>query len=160
MSDDGYGEYVLLVIVVICFLPAIVASVRRHRQRLAIGVLNLLLSLPMLGGIILLGFKVLGWIISLGGIISPEELTARFDTGVLTVLLVVLLGLSMLGWILPSSGRAQLMLRLPVEQKTGSAAFGNRSWLLTLSWGLRRFFSLGSPRRPTVRRQCELLTRT
>jgi hypothetical protein len=42
----------LLIGVVIYFLPAIVASSRRHRNRLAIGILNLLLGCTLLGWIV------------------------------------------------------------------------------------------------------------
>jgi hypothetical protein len=42
----------LLIGGVIYFLPAIVASTRRHRNRLAIGILNLLLGCTLLGWIV------------------------------------------------------------------------------------------------------------
>ena len=54
MNDDSGGAVYLLILVGIYFFPGIVAEVRRHRQRLTIGMSNLLL-----------GWTVLGWIFAL-----------------------------------------------------------------------------------------------
>jgi hypothetical protein len=52
--DGSAGAGLLLMIGIGYFLPAIVASIRRHRNRLAIGILNLLL-----------GWTLLGWIVAM-----------------------------------------------------------------------------------------------
>jgi hypothetical protein len=52
-SPEG-GIGFLLILAAVYFLPAIVASSRHHRNRLAIGILNLLL-----------GWTVLGWIVAM-----------------------------------------------------------------------------------------------
>lgn len=52
--DQGSGGGLLVLIAILYFLPAMVASVRRHRNSSAIGVLNLFL-----------GWTLLGWVIAL-----------------------------------------------------------------------------------------------
>jgi uncharacterized membrane protein YhaH (DUF805 family) len=54
-QDDSFHAWVLLaVILMIYFLPALIASHRRHRNRTAIGMTNLLL-----------GWTAIGWIIAI-----------------------------------------------------------------------------------------------
>ena len=53
-NDTGSGQGLLIVLLVLYFIPAIVASVRHHRNRMAITVLN-----------IFLGWTLIGWVVAL-----------------------------------------------------------------------------------------------
>jgi putative effector of murein hydrolase LrgA (UPF0299 family) len=54
MRAEGSGATLLILLLLLYFIPAIVASMRRHRNRTAITVLN-----------IFLGWTAIGWIIAL-----------------------------------------------------------------------------------------------
>lgn len=54
MDQGSAGSGLLVLIAILYFLPALVASVRRHRNSSAIGILN-----------VFLGWTLLGWVVAL-----------------------------------------------------------------------------------------------
>ncbi len=70
VNGAGSGQSLLIVLLVLYFIPAIVASVRHHRNRMAITVLN-----------VFLGWTLIGWVAALvwasTADVEPREYGAR-----------------------------------------------------------------------------------